>query len=85
MDETLSEAHTALALVADYYEWDWGGGERELARALQLNPSSAMAHLWYSYHLVWTGRSDEAVKEAQRAQALDPLSLVTNTSVANIL
>lgn len=85
LDETLSEAHTALALVAENYEWDWDGGERELARALQLNPSSAMAHLWYSYHLVWFGRFDEAVKEAQRAQALDPLSLVTNTSVANIL
>jgi tetratricopeptide (TPR) repeat protein len=52
LDETLSDAHTSLALVADYFEWDWARGEQEFTRALQLNPSSAMAHLWYSYHLV---------------------------------
>jgi serine/threonine protein kinase len=85
LDDTLSEAHTSLALITDNYDWNWARGEHEFRRALELNPSYAIAHLWYSYHLVWTGRLDAAIDEAKRAQALDPLSLVATTSLANIL
>jgi len=42
-----------------------------------------MAHLWYSYHLVWIGNLEAAISEAKRAQELDPLALVTSTSVAS--
>ena len=38
LDETLSEAHCALAMVRHYYEWDWPGAEREYRRALELSP-----------------------------------------------
>src|SRR2546428_7458820 len=30
-----------------FYEWDWPAGEKHLKRALELNPSSAEAHLLY--------------------------------------
>ena len=85
LDDTLSEAHTSLALITDNYDWDWARGEQEFKRALELNPSSAMAHLWYSYDPVWTGNFDAAISQAKRARELDPLSIVTNKSVANIL
>lgn len=42
--------------------------------ALELNPNSATAHLWYSLRLVMEGRFDEAVSEARRALELDPLA-----------
>ena len=54
-------------------------GPWSLTRALR------WPHLWYSYHLVWTGNFEAAISEAKRAQELDPHSLVANTSVANIL
>ena len=84
LNDRLSEAHTSLALITDNFEWQWARGEQQFNRALELNPSSAMAHLWYSYHLAWTGQYQQAIEEARRAEDLDPLSLVTSTSTANI-
>ena len=38
IDDTLSEAHTSLALIKTYYDWDWSGAEREFQRALETQP-----------------------------------------------
>ena len=84
LNDRLSEAHTSLALITDNFEWQWALGEQAFKRALALNPSSAMAHLWYSYDLAWTGNYQQAIEEARRAEDLDPLSLVASTSTANI-
>ncbi len=73
-DETLAEAHAALAHVKTSYDWDWTGAEREFKRAIELNPNYATAHSWYSGYLDATGRLDEAAAEAKRAQEADPLS-----------
>ncbi|GAF99718.1 unnamed protein product, partial [marine sediment metagenome] len=48
IDDGLAEAHTSLAMVKLYYEWDWPGAEREFKRALEINPNSVDAHLWYA-------------------------------------
>ena len=52
IDDTLAEAHTTLAYVKFYYEWDWQGAEREFKRAIELNPNYATAHQWYGEYLV---------------------------------
>ena len=75
LDETLSEAHLALASLKWEYEWDSDGAEREYRRAIELNPNSATAHQWYAEKLAATGRQVEAVAEMKRAQELDPVSL----------
>ena len=80
IDETLAEAHTSLALVKEHYEWDWAGAEKEFKRAIELNPSSANAHLWYGDFLANTGRLQAGMREVKRAQILDPLSLIVNTT-----
>jgi serine/threonine-protein kinase len=77
LDDTLVEAHTALAYVKALYEWDWQGAEREFKRAIVLNPNYANAHNWYSLYLEATGRLDDAIAEAKRAQEADPLSLIS--------
>lgn len=82
IDDTLAEAHSSLAVVLFFYDWNWSGAEREFKRAIQLNPGYAMAHLWYSDYLESMGRFDEAIAEANRAQELDPLSLLANWNVA---
>jgi TolB-like protein/DNA-binding winged helix-turn-helix (wHTH) protein/Tfp pilus assembly protein PilF len=76
LDERSAEAHTALALVVQNYDWDWQTAEREFRRAIELNPNYATAHHWYAEHLMWRGRFDEALQESERARQLDPLSLI---------
>ena len=81
IDDTLAEAHTSLGLVKEHYEWDWSGAEKEFKRAIELNPNSATAHLWYGDFLANSGRLEAGMSETKRAQALDPVSLIINTQL----
>ena len=76
LDDGLPEAHTALALIVQTYDWDWQTAEKQFQRAIALNPNYATAHHWYAEHLMWRGRFDEALQESERARQLDPLSLI---------
>jgi serine/threonine protein kinase/TolB-like protein/Tfp pilus assembly protein PilF len=85
LDEALPEAHISLALVRESYDWDWAGAESEFKRAIELNRNNASAHQWYGDFLTRMGRFDEARVELKKAQELDPLSLLTNTSLGRQL
>ncbi len=74
IDDTLAEPHVLLGDVLNFHEWDWVGSERELKRAIELDPNSALAHTEYSWCLGNMGRQDESIREAKRAVELDPLS-----------
>jgi len=74
LDERLAEAHTALAGVYLWHDYDWANAEREFQRAIALNPNSAFAHHWYALLLSYLGRRIEAIEHAQRAERLDPLA-----------
>ena len=74
IDETLAEAHAALASSEDL-NWDWDSAEQEFRRALELNPNSARTHILYAIHLEYLGRLNEAVENIRRAIDLDPLNL----------
>jgi len=75
LDESLGEAHLALAGVMGDYDWDWAGADREFKRAIELSPNFANAHNWYSQYLTIMGQHDQAIAEAKRAVELDPLSI----------
>jgi TolB-like protein/Flp pilus assembly protein TadD len=77
LDPTLVRAHTALAAVRFYGDWDWAAAEKEFKHALELNPSDAEAHRMYSIYSSALGRGEEALAEIRRAQQLDPLSNLT--------
>ncbi|MGH9331721.1 MAG: tetratricopeptide repeat protein, partial [Vicinamibacterales bacterium] len=81
LDERLAEAHASLGYVASNYDWDWATAEREFRRAIALNPNYATARHWYCWYLIMMGRLDEAEAEITRAQELDPLSPMINTTV----
>src|SRR5213082_3352103 len=81
-EDALAEAHTALAQVHCYYDFDFSQATSEFQRAIELNPNYATAHQWYGNSaLVALGRFDEAIAEVKRAIELDPLSLVINTDL----
>jgi len=74
LDQTLAEAHTALAFVRFQSDWDWAGAEREFRSAIDLNPNSATSRYRYAMYLATMSRMREAMSEMKRAQELDPLS-----------
>jgi TolB-like protein/DNA-binding winged helix-turn-helix (wHTH) protein len=76
IDDSLAEAHTSLAVIAQDYDWDWQMAEKEYRRAIELNANYATAHHWYAEYLAYQGRFHEALAESERARELDPLSLI---------
>jgi TolB-like protein/DNA-binding winged helix-turn-helix (wHTH) protein/Flp pilus assembly protein TadD len=85
LDNTLGEAHTSLAFCLDGFDWDLKSADTEFRRGIELNPGYATAHHWYAWHLSLLGRNDDAIAEMKRAQNLDPLSLIINADLAELL
>jgi TolB-like protein/DNA-binding winged helix-turn-helix (wHTH) protein/Flp pilus assembly protein TadD len=85
LDSTLGEAHNSLAFCLDGFDWDFPSAGKEFQRAIELNPGYATAHHWYAWHLSLLGRYDEAIAEMRKAENLDPLSLIINADLAELL
>lgn len=73
LDETLPDGHVMLGDVKMQYYWDAAGAERELKRALELNPNHIGARSFYCWLLSGMGRHQEAIAEAKRVEEIDPL------------
>ncbi len=73
-DDSIPEGHTELANAAMNLSWDWETAAREFHRALELNPSSAVAHERYATYLERNGKFDEAITEVEKSMTLDPVS-----------
>jgi tetratricopeptide (TPR) repeat protein len=84
-NDRLGEAHASLAFYLDLFGWDWETAEIEFKRAIQLSPSYATAHQWYAWHLLVVGRHDEGIHELEKAESLDPLSLIISADIADSL
>jgi TolB-like protein/DNA-binding winged helix-turn-helix (wHTH) protein/Tfp pilus assembly protein PilF len=78
LDDTLSDAHAALAQVKFLGDWDWAGAEKEFRRAIDLNPGDTLAHHMYSHFVLYMGRNEESLKESEVYLRLDPLSVAAN-------
>ena len=74
LDESLAEAHLALANVKFLYDWDFTTADREFRRALELNPNSLNARADYADYLMAMGRSAESIAERKRNLQTDPLA-----------
>jgi serine/threonine protein kinase/tetratricopeptide (TPR) repeat protein len=81
LDDTLAEAHGSLGFIKSSYDWDWSGAEKEIRRAIELNPSYADAHGLHAVVLWQTGRLNEAIAETKLTLELDPLSLANNDTL----
>jgi TolB-like protein/DNA-binding winged helix-turn-helix (wHTH) protein/Flp pilus assembly protein TadD len=79
------EDRTVLGSIRFRYHWDYGGAERELRRALAVNPSFAPAHHDLAWLLVALGRMDEGIAEIREAQRLEPLSLRASADLGWVL
>jgi TolB-like protein/lipoprotein NlpI len=76
LDPALAEAHVSLALVATYHDWDCDAAEFHFRRAFESGPEYADTHLWYAWYLTCLqGKFDDALRELDCAERLDPLSM----------
>jgi eukaryotic-like serine/threonine-protein kinase len=82
LDDQLAEPHASLAYVLFWYDRDHAGAEREMRRAIELNPSYSTAHHWLALMLAALGRFDEAKAQIQTAEQLDPRSAIVKTAAA---
>jgi eukaryotic-like serine/threonine-protein kinase len=84
IDDTVAEAHAALAFILFAHEWDWAGAMREYERAIELNPNYDEAHHGYALYFAAMGNIQEALSEIDRAQELDPLTLPLKENAGGI-
>jgi TolB-like protein/tetratricopeptide (TPR) repeat protein len=84
LDTALAGAHAALGYIY-HWQWRWEDAERELARAIEINPSYPTARQWYGEHLAKTGRGEAGVAQLREAVALDPLSAVAHGNLGLVL
>jgi eukaryotic-like serine/threonine-protein kinase len=84
IDATLAEPYAALGLMKFEYQYKWAEAEKELLRAIALDPNSPTTHQWYGNMLYMQGKFDEAMTEMMRAQELDPLSQIISANVGLI-
>ena len=84
LDDGLAEAHTSVALVRTWFDWDWTAGERALRRSLELNPKHQATHIFLGQLLALSGRGVEGEEMAMRGLDLDPLSPLFNAVAATI-
>jgi TolB-like protein/predicted Ser/Thr protein kinase len=74
LDDSLAEAQAAIGFVKGYYDWNWEEGFRDLDRALEKNPSLAIAYYHRSWFHFIHGRTKEAIEDHIRAQQVDPFN-----------
>jgi serine/threonine protein kinase/Flp pilus assembly protein TadD len=78
IDETVADAHTALAVGAYFFDWNWSNAEKEFRRAMELDPTSATCFHWYAHFLMTMGRVEESLRAGRHALELDPVDLPSN-------
>jgi eukaryotic-like serine/threonine-protein kinase len=84
IDPELGEAHSCLAWVKSFGEWDWCGAEESFKLAADLSPNSVEVHRMYAWHLTAMGRFEAAIAESHRAIELDPVSLAAGYASATV-
>ena len=85
IDPNLAEAHASLGQILTNYDYDLKGAERELKKAIELDPKYPSAYQWLSEVHLYMGNSDQALSEINKALELDPLSMIINNQKGRVI
>ena len=77
LDDSLAEAHRALAFAERYGTWDFKDAEKEFRRAIELDPKDPQVRRWYANAFAVPGRFEDSLEQINKAQELDPSSNAT--------
>jgi serine/threonine protein kinase/Tfp pilus assembly protein PilF len=78
LDESLSEAHAALAMTMMFVDYNLAEAVREAKRAVELNPSSGVSRYAYAQVLSVSGHLKDAIEQAREGCEIDPLMAPIN-------
>jgi TolB-like protein/Tfp pilus assembly protein PilF len=81
-DPSLADAHASLGFILFEYDWAWTDAERELRRALALNPNLGNAHHWLSHYSMARGRTEQSLEASRRYRELEPLDTTAHGHLA---
>ena len=81
IDNTLSDPHVVLGLVALLYDWDWDKAKDELSQGNEVSLQSIETFNCTAHVLQITGRAADADEPLHRALDNDPLSISLNTEL----
>jgi tetratricopeptide (TPR) repeat protein len=84
LDPQQSRGYAVLGVLHEMH-WQWSDADRELRRALELDPSDATAHQWRAMYLWFLGDMPGALVEMRHARDLDPLSPIINADLGRAL
>ncbi len=87
LDDSLAEAHNALAFLRFWYEWDFWGARNYQTKILEANPRYVTAWYWRGACSMMSGTSSqqEAVADVERAISIDPLAFHPRIILAWVL
>jgi TolB-like protein/Tfp pilus assembly protein PilF len=74
LDPFLPEAHLGLAALTTWQLFDWEAARPHWERAIELNPSFADAHMFFSHYLGIVGEMEKSTEHIEKAVELDPLN-----------
>ena len=72
LDDSLADAHNAMAAMYLFYHWDWKKAEEQELQAIELNPSFAEGYHVLAYILMAENRTDEAIAAQRKAGQVGP-------------
>ncbi len=84
LDPNLAEAHLSMG-IALFSLLGGHASEKELDRAVELNPNLALIYDQYGWTFGEIGRFDDAIAAEKKALELDPLNTFLNTDLAFFL
>jgi eukaryotic-like serine/threonine-protein kinase len=84
LDPDLPDVQLSLGAVRQM-QWRWTDADAAYKRAIELHPTSARAHRWYSGLLLQFGRFDESVQMHRDAIALDPFDYPSQSTFGHTL
>ena len=80
LDDSLAEAHEAMAAVHIFHDWDWAAADKELRRCEELgapSPEHSLRAYWYEAR----GDMASAISALKRGLRLDPFNPLLNADL----
>lgn len=84
LDNSLPEAHLALADLYFYCDWNFAEAEREFKRFIELSPHDAQPWRSYAQFLTYQRRFAEAEQALHQARQLEPFSYANELARARL-
>jgi TolB-like protein/Flp pilus assembly protein TadD/class 3 adenylate cyclase len=81
LDPDVAEAHAANGFIDLFYHWNRTEADRELRKAIELNPNYSTAYLNYGLSLLTESHFDDALTQLRKAQQLEPTSALISSVI----